>query len=172
MYIYYVCSDVSEISFWRENSNNQNPQKIIQRENSIWIHHRHHTFSEYVSGSGRFYLFIDWTCVQNSQRQENILKNQQSINIICSHTLLLGFFSGLWAKCNFFFNNIMRLCYDLWMYRKLRPKYPYKKLTHIMTADNSAFSHQKFSAENRLYLVIFLPKNEKRTFNMRVDRVC
>ena len=42
-----------------------------------------------------------------------------------------------------------------------------------MTADNSAFSLQKFSAENRLYyLVIFLPKNEKRTFNMRVDRVC
>ena len=41
-----------------------------------------------------------------------------------------------------------------------------------MTADNSAFSLKKFSAENRLYLVSFLPKNEKRTFNMRVDRFC
>ena len=117
-------------------------------------------------------MFIDWTCVQNSQRQENILKNQQSINIICSHTLLLGFFSGFWAKCNFFFSTI--LCDYVMTYgcRKLRPKYPYKKLTHVMTADNSVFSLQKFSAESRLYLVSFLPKNEKRTFNMRVDGVC
>ena len=115
-------------------------------------------------------MFIDWTCVQNSQRQENILKNQQSINIICSHTLLLGFFFLVCGPNVIFFSTI--LCDYVMTYgcRKLRPKYPYKKLTHVMTADNSAFSLQKFSAENRLYLVIFLPKNEKRTFNMRVDK--
>ena len=41
-------------------------------------------------------------------------------------------------------------------------------LNHGKNFKDGAFSLQKFSAENRLYLVIFLPKNEKRTFNMRV----